>query len=544
MLSLYEWSLRHRRIDDHPFSLDRFSPLIPIYQDDHPFIVLIKPAQTGCSEFAINYACWALDQGAQYWGTGKAGLNVGYIFPTAKALSDFAKERFGGLKRESAYLAALFSGEYDDIGFKTIRESVLYLRGTYSEENLISFPGDVLILDEYDRMAPSAVALAEKRLRASEVKRRLYLSKPEIPGRGIDYLYKQSDQRIYEQPCYTCESWNTYDFFRDVRGNGEAWETWRLWTKEHLRQAEWTVHCPVCRQPADRTAQGRWTALRPDIRGIRGYAIPALAFPMTDLAELAIGAASPDPSVVTEFYRSDLGMAYEPGGSRVTEEMVRALSENLENGRLPKVALWRRTTMGVDVGSVFHYRITSTGPDGRRYVRAMGTVPSWSDVSKLLRSYKVRRCVVDSGPELHGAEEFASLHAGKVLRAYYPEGMGPDLFTPSLDNVNQRLQDGDNLFKVNRTMAMDRLYATIAEGLEAWPSEFCHNAEIIDQLKAPIRTVIVNAKGRERIFWDHREPDHYFHASVYDQMAELTLPRASSIGLGVVTSGGVEGWNP
>ena len=53
--------------------------------------------------------------------------------------------------------------------------------------------------------------------------------------------------------------------------------------------------------------------------------------------------------------------------------MLAQLSHDLPGGRLPERA-WRDTTMGVDVGTRFHYRISAMGEGERPYIRAMGAV--------------------------------------------------------------------------------------------------------------------------------------------------------------------------
>ncbi|MGH2351923.1 MAG: phage terminase large subunit family protein, partial [Chloroflexota bacterium] len=170
------WAERYRQIEGVPFSLERFRPLRALYEDTHPRICVLKPAQRGVSEWAITYAGLALEQGARLWAppeVPKDGLNVAYIFPTRDALQDFSKERFTALEDETPHLRALFGapGEYDDVTFKQVGRSYLYLRGGWSESALLSFPADVLILDEYDRLDHKAVALARRRLNASVVRR-------------------------------------------------------------------------------------------------------------------------------------------------------------------------------------------------------------------------------------------------------------------------------------------------------------------------------------------------------------------------------------
>lgn len=450
--------------------------------------------------------------GAQYWQTEKSGLNVGYCFPTKTALSDFSKERISGLKRESEYLRNLFT-EFDDVTFKQAGDSYLYLRGAWSEDALISFPADVLILDEYDHMDGAAIALAEKRLSNSVVKRKLYLSKPSLPGRGIHALYMQSDQRVWEVQCEGCATWTEMDFFRDVKADGQDYEVWQYYAPEALRRAEMSVGCPNCQSPLNRVSDGRWTPKRPEIESIHGYHVPALAFPAVDLNELAVNAVSNDPSQLTEFFRSDLGLPYEAAGSRITEEMLGQLSSELTGGKLPDLE-WSDTTMGVDVGGRHHFRISSKGTDGKRYVRRMGSVKTWAELDTLLDQYHVRRCVIDALPELHACEAWAKKHIGRVVRAYYPNAanLKGKLFQPDPEDIKDIVQ-------INRTMAMDLVYANVAGAKEIWPANVHNDLEVISHMKAPVRIVTVDAHGQERASWEHTSPDHYFHASVYDAVA-------------------------
>lgn len=528
--ALLEWAERYRRIDGQPFSLDRFAPLRAIYADDHPHIVVIKPSQRGLSEWAINYAIFALDRGGEVWAAGsKTGLNVGYLFPTQMALSAFSKERVSGLKRESVYLEALLGDgdDYDTVDFKQIRDSYLYLRGGWSESGLLSFAADVAIFDEYDRMEPSAIALGRRRLNASIVRREIDLSTPTLPGIGIHGLYLQSDRQVYEQ-WHDCGDWVTFDFFCDVRVDGQPYAMpgaagWQTWPAELIRASDVRLYCPTCHQPISdeqRVASGRWRAEAPEVKGLRGYHVPWWPFPVVDLTEYAVTAVSPDPSELTELYRSDLGLPYESSGSRVTREMLAALSHDLPGGVLPVMA-WRSTTMGVDVGSRFHYRVTSIGADGVRYVRAIGSATSWAEVDDLMATYRVRLCVVDAFPEEHGANAFVGRHKGKAVTAIYPtaNALKGVLFAPA--DPAKAIEVGR--VSINRTMAMDTVFASIKGAAERWPATLHNDPEASAHLTAPVRVETLDAHGQSRADWVHTKPDHLFHASVYDHIARQLL---------------------
>lgn len=528
-----EWAERHRRIDDRPFSLERFAPLTQCYEDGHPHQVYMKCAQVGVSEMAISKALHALDVGARYYHTDNAGLNVAYLFPTDAALDNFSKERFSSLQHESEHIATLFAGSpYNDTGFKQAGKSYLYLRGTQSKAKLKSFPADVLVRDEYDEMDDVALAMSEKRLRASTVKRIIDLSTPMFPGTGIHALYLQSDQQVWEVCCVGCAAWDTLDFFRDVRLDGAPYDDWRYWDEDHLRRATITVTCPECGAERDRCdPHGRWRALRPDVNWLRGYHIPALAFPGVDVRDLVLKSVSADPAVVAEFFRSDLGLPYDADGVRVTDTMLKQLSHELDSGQLP-AGPWRQTTMGVDVGARFHYRISSTGPDGERYIRKMGAVRSWKDLDDLLKEYKVRRCVIDALPELHAVQEWIAKHPGKVVRAYYHQQ--DDLFKPEAEKITDTVH-------INRTMVLDAVYARIATAADRWPAAIHNDAEVQAHLKAPVRAKTKNKDGQEIVAWVHTAPDHLFHACAYDLIAQQTLPKAA-LGAGVLAQGAVKGW--
>jgi hypothetical protein len=533
------WAEKYRRIDDQDFSLDRFKPLVAIYEDEHPDIVVMKPAQVGVSEWAISRTLHTLDVGARYYRERgvfperKAGLNVGYLFSTDKALSAFSKERFSSIVTETSRLTNLFT-DYDDVTFKQAGQSYLHLRGGKSTAGLKSFAADELFLDEYDEIPPAQMSLALKRLRASSLKFLRRLSTPTFPDKGIHAAYLESDQCVWEVHCPRCGGWNELDFFRDVRVAGEVWETWRYWDAQRIRNSVIDTACPGCKEPLDRCGEGRWRAQRPEVTGVRGYHVPALCFPFVSLATLAVTAISEDPVVVTEFYRSDLGLPYEPAGSRVTEDMLRQLSHELDHGKLPDTA-WRNTTMGVDVGARFHYRVSSTGADGKRYVRAMGSVRGWDGLDELMRTFKVRHCVIDALPEQHACEAWAAKHKGKVLRAFYPNpaALKGRLFRlpgEAPENPDESEEQAAHTVQINRTMAMDTVYNLVAVAKEAWPSSIHNDKEVVAHMTAPVRIVKDDDEGQSHASWVHQKPDHLYHACVYDVIALKTLPKTTFVG--------------
>jgi hypothetical protein len=549
--SQLEWAYLYRRFDNKPFSLEydpkrrrSFIPLIQIYNDPHPNIVVKKPSQKGLSTLAVTRSCHMLDVGAKYFDTDKEGLNVGYLFSTSKALSSFSKQRFSNLIAESEHLRDLFT-EYDSVFFKKAGPSSMHLAGGKSIPDMLSFDADLLVLDEFDRIQPNIVALAEARLANSDLEYKFTLSTPTYPNMGIDALYLESDQKVWEVECGSCKEWNELDFFRDARADGEGYEVWKKWDKEQVAAAKMYVACPSCQQPIDTFGPGRWTARHPENKIYSGYDVPALSCGKLNLNKLAVMAVSTDPEVIAELHRSFLGRAYTPKDSGITDEMLKQLSVEIPPG-LMDTGPWRDTTMGVDGGARYYYRITSVGPDNVVYVRKMGFLvpePGRSinqQLAELMTTYRVRQAVVDGAYDPTAIKEFANAHKGRVRRAFYPNtDFNGELFRlPAKEEKKMHgvevkevdPQKVEDIINVNRTMAMDAVFNQIAMAKERWPSPIHNDAEISAQMKAPIRVIVKNKEGKDLPKWVHSKPDDYFHACVYDHIARVTLPRSTYTG--------------
>lgn len=526
----YEWSYKYRRPRGAPFSLDRYRPLIEIYKDQHRNIAVIKPAQRGLSEWALNYACFSLDVGAQVWQTGYTGLNVAYIFPFQRLLNEFSKERIGGLENESEYLAGLFgSGRYADVTFKQIRDSYFYLRGGASPEGLRSFRADVLFLDEYDDMTESSIALAEKRQNASEIRRRVSLSTPTYPQVGIDELYRRSDKQRYWQQCPNCREWNVYDFFRDVRVDGDRWEKWQHYGAERIFRADVALHCPSCEYDMDteqRCVLGEWKADDPDVKTLRGYQIPPMAYQNTDLTELAMKAVDPNPTMQTEFFRSDLGRAYHASGSNITEEMLVALAA--EYARVPEGRRYN-VTMGVDVGKLLHVQIAASIPGiTKRVVVFMGTVSSFDELEGLHTTYRPTITVIDGQPETIAARDFAKKHVSSVYLASYPSSNAliNRLYVATAQpkataTVGQEFEP--LRVQINRTMGLDQTFAVVSTRAEHWPGEIVADSMVRQHMTASSRVIVRDDEGQDRATWVHSREDHYMHSTTYRVVADEML---------------------
>jgi hypothetical protein len=527
-----EYAERYRQIDNRPFTLEKHGPLEALYDDQSQNIAVMKPSQRGVSEWAITYALWILDVGAQALDLPKAGLNVGYIFPTETALRDFSKERVTGMKGESEHLRQILgSSPFDGIGFRQIGQSYWYLRGGNSETGLLSFPADMIFRDEYDKIPPAARELVTKRMNASEFRRLVDISTPTLPGIGIHERYLQSDQHVYLQQCPNCHEENQYDFFRDVTVDGVRYDQWRYWTPQQIRRCDVALTCPRCTIELDKNGRcvlGRYEARFPEVRGLRGYHVPALAFPFVNLMEMAVTAVNPDPTAVEQFMRQDIGIPYHSEGSGITQEMLVPLSLDLPNGQLPPGPYVRRCA-GIDVGARIHIRINGEKPgESKPYVLYMGSVTTWAEADDLMEQFRIQMAVVDSMPDIHAAADFVARHKGRAVLADYPTQMNAlkgMLFAPE---TKKAVQDG--FVRVNRTMALDRVFTAVSANREHWPSRYTNDPEVIGHMTAMARVTAIDGRGQVVADWVRLKADHFFHASGYAAVARELTPRIMRTG--------------
>jgi hypothetical protein len=525
--TLLEYAQRYRRIDQQPFDLTYYEPLRALYEDESPTIAVMKPSQRGVSEYAITKALFVLDRGAKAYELPKAGLNVGYIFPTDVALRDFSKERVAGIKDEHEHLRRLLStSAYDGIGFKQIGSSYLYMRGGTSESGLLSFTADMIIRDEYDKIPRNSRELAEKRMNASLFRRLLDISTPTLPGMGIHERFMASDQHIYMQECPNCHEENQYDFFRDVTVDGERYDIWQYWDEQRIRRCDVALTCPHCGIDLDKKARcraGRYVPQFPDVQGLRGYHIPSMAFPFVNLMDLAVKAINSDPSAKEQFMRQDLGVPYHTKGGGITEEDLVPLSLGLPNGQLPP-GPYTRVTMGVDVGGRLHCRINGMKPgEKKRYVLQMTSVATWAEVDNLMETYNVQMCVLDAYPEQHEASAFVQRWKGRAVIGDYPHNMGALKGTLYAPEAKKAVQDG--FVRINRTMAADRVMTSIHGQREHWPTRFINDSEVRSHMTAMARVTTIDKSGQVVASWIRLRADHFYHASIYAEIAAELTPK-------------------
>lgn len=504
--SLLDWSVAHRFFNGKPMRL--IPALKDIYRDRHPFVIIQKAAQVFASEFLINVAFWAADS-----GQGDRG-NVLFLMPTGSQVDDFSQARFDKAISESAYLQTrLFPPPPGRRGparqnLKKIGAGYIYLRGTESQRQLTSVDADVVLLDEYDLMAPGVLDLARNRIASSRLGWVRIVSTPRVPEAGINGLFRQSDQHHFLLKCPAC-------------GRDQILE----WGK-NVDEKKYQIVCSRsrCRKPLDLWGAGRWEAAAPG-NEIRGYHLSRLYSPLANIEQMVRDSQATTPSALQEFQNSVLGETFVPPGGQLTLDILdrcRADYEMVDGG--PE----HETYMGVDVGLKLHVVVREPQDDETTRAVFVGIVDSFEQVDSLISRFRVKLCVIDAQPETHKTRELANKR-GQVWRAFY-HATGDHTWKRGTGR-------GEKTVNINRTEAIEEMLDGFhrqrsllpVNGRDLGGAERQGIGEYYREMMAMTRELSEDSLGNWVARFDDRgKPDHFAHAETYCTIARATYRKHST----------------
>jgi phage terminase large subunit GpA-like protein len=221
----------------------------------------------------------------------------------------------------------------------------------------------LLYIDEADAMEITAegdpILIAERRTFGKAGRKIVLGSTPTEEGISVvERRYEASDQRIYEVPCPDCGEFNEIDWFRDIEWLDGQPETARY-------------RCPNCmagkphaelvpeRKKVWMCENGRWRALRPEVKGHAGFKINALVSLLPNaswgtLAKEYLDAKRQGPAAMQVFHNTILARAWRMTVHRVDADVLYARAEpiGLATGARREVVIPRDClllTVGSDV---------------------------------------------------------------------------------------------------------------------------------------------------------------------------------------------------
>lgn len=486
-------------------TLEGRSYLLSIIIDPARDIVIQKSVQCGLTEIAL----------ARGYSSSCIGRAVLYVLPSHPVRNRFVANRVDRQLKSSPYYRAqvksavdLFSDKASDArSLKHMGLGVLHFVGSNTEGEFSEFPADELIVDEQDLCDPANLGLAKDRLSESTYKRTLRISNPRKPGapHSIGNAYEDSDQKVWKVRCLKCKheqelDWHQH-FIAKVKGGG-----WRL------RNKDGQPICSKCKKIFDRLGPGRWIANKPGHR-VSGYKISKLFTPSADILEIfqTFLEAQYNDTLLQIFYGSELGEYYVPKSSGLTlATLTDAIDDELDDW--PEIDEDESVVMGVDVGSVLHYKASYINAEGQRIAMGIGTVGTFGELESIADELEPDMIVIDAHPEIHKVAEFALESSWQVVACNFGS---PEQIKPIKYDEDAR----PPLVTANRTAVMDASYASILKGNMILPAPAATVDEFFAQMQVPKRQWDAEAsRGRGRFIWT-KGNDHYRLADTYEYIA-------------------------
>lgn len=514
----------HRSTERRPLDFDAFPFLVDLYLDPCRYIVVIKAVQVGVSERAIVRAL----------SRAEKGLSVMYVLQSQVVRNRFVSARVDRLfdftphYREKQRASI---GSVDARMMKNFGLGLIVFVGSNAPDEFTSLPMDSLIIDELDRCNQDNLLLAPDRLERSSLHEEMRISRPSLKKFGIDREYGTTDRKVWMIRCGACGERQALDWFRQVvtqvdDNRFDFRDT--KWKGKKDEGEELRLMCRKCGKAMDRLSRGTWVAEYPDVKDRSGYEISQLFTPVAveggrHLATMGTEfvSALDNASEMARFYNSKLGKAYTAPGASITETDLLAASD--PEWMMPFEG--NAVTMGVDVGKLFHIRVSDEPRPGLRRALYVGTVTSIEEVEAVMLRYNVSVVVVDIQPETHLVKKLRDGYPGRVWLCRFKRLGGREM------EVNEE----EGVVQVDRTEWHDRSQEDIRKGVNVLPRDVVSldGGEYVRQMTASTRKLVTTPTGEPRYIWDEgTEPDHHRLADLYDVVAGEMFRSGFGGGLG------------
>jgi hypothetical protein len=505
---LERWKISSGEFQTQPYSFANRPYLYEYAKDTFPFKVCLKAAQAGVSEIEIAEAIWTAIA---------RKMNSLYTFPAGEQMQDFVDARPRKAILDNEYLYKYKTGSLNLKKF-SLNNNQIYFRGVQKRQQVISVDASALFADECDLYEEGILNTLNKRLGASQNPVKRYFSTPSFHGVGVSLYYygsdaqkeKGSDQRFWCIKCDHCNQWNEgLDWHENIRDLNEG----NIKFSDYFPNT--IVICKFCGKGMDRlSTNAEWVAKIPSLsKYCHGYQVSKLFTPIADLNQMMLD--SKDPIKEQEFYNSDLGLPYEPKGSKLTDANIDACRGNYTywNRNNDKKI---RTLAGTDIGNKIHTIIGIIDNDtGKPKVLTAVESDDWEELNLIYNDFNVKNAVIDANPDKDEAIHFQKEHEG-IWLSYYPQHLENTTETSKFDYDS-------NIVQIHRTLMMMIASDTIVNKNIILPINIRIIRDFYDHLKSPIKALKQNTQGNYIPFYPKtKNPDHFYHALVYFLTATQT----------------------
>jgi hypothetical protein len=502
--ALSRWSFTqnyHRTHKLEPLSWYRRDYLRQLYADEAKEIVIRKAVQVGISEWAVVDILYM---------TMELGWSGAYILTKTKTRDGFVAERVNKVLNAVKYYKD-HVGSIDNLGIKELGKGMIRFLGSNAADDFVSFPADFVIIDEVDLCDQKNLALVPDRLQASEHKYQRWIGNPTTEDFGIDKLYKESDQKVWEVWCTKCKRFYNLDWFLNVVNETEFGVTLRDTTYTgSTSQIIWPI-CIECGTKIDRYGRGQWSKQNL-ISKRSGYTLSQIYSSTVTLEEMWTEylEIKDNLSKLQLFYNNRLGLPFNRSGFKITEGML-----SLCQQQYPfqfDYAGSNTVVAGVDVGGTLHVVVRELLENGERRLLFVGALADFSSLTEIINRYSVSVMCIDAEPEQRKAREFQQDHSDIVWLC--------DYHVQDSNTQNVVVNKDRQFMRAKRTPALDSLLEEVLTQKFVLPynSKEIYQGDYFKHLTSSTRI-----QEDERFIWTNKGADHWLHAESYCKLAHNVI---------------------
>jgi len=493
------WVLKHKIKNEigTPIEFTKRRFLWDIYNDLSPKQVLLKPPQIGAT---IMNAIKAL------YVAKKKNRQIIYTLPTQGDVQDMVGGSFNRIIAQNSILMEWIK-DHDTIEQKSVGDSMIFYRGTFTSKQAMMIPSGLNIHDEVDASDPNVIVQYENRLQAQEDGGwRWYFSHPSLASHGVDVYWQKSDKKEWYIKCSHCGEEQVLTF------------------PESIDQEKEIYVCKSCKEEIsnDVRANGEWrnqdnVKWEGQIEGdyeFSGWHVSQLM--LWNKSAKDILNAYNDPLKDQQYFCNYvLGLPFVSSDDRIDPSVVLKNCVDVVNPQT------ERTVIGADTGHGIHYVMMNK--DGVFYYDHETEITATKDPYDVIRGYLNRFpksiAVFDQGGDLIGVRKLREAFPGRVFLCFYRKDR------KSMDMVNWGDKDEYGKVVVDRNRMITLMIEQIRDigriringTHEEW-KEFASHFGYMYRERLMVKES--REKDNKELYgaeyvWKRNGPDHFAHALLY-----------------------------
>lgn len=483
------WIVKHKIKNERglPIDFSKRKFLWDIYNDLSPKQVWLKPPQIGAT------VCNALKS---FWVAKKLSRQIIYTLPTQGDVQDMVGGSFNRIIAQNPILLGWVK-DHDTIEQKSIGNSIIFYRGTFTAKQAMMIPSGLNIHDEVDASDPQVITQYQTRLQAQEDGGwSWYFSHPSLAGHGVDVYWEQSDKKEWFITCPHCKEKQIMSWPASVDMDKQAYM------------------CSSCKKdlPNDSRINGEWQATS---KGeFSGYHVSQLMLYNKTAGDII--KAFNDPLKDKQyFYNYVLGLPYVSSDDRIEPSVVLRNCVDIVNDQE------ERTIIGADTGHGIHYVLLNK--QGVFFYDHEKEITASKDPYDMIKGHLKRFArsiaVFDQGGDLIGVRKLQAEFPGRVFLCFYRK----DRKSVELVDWGENDEYGKVVVDRNRmmTLVVEQLRDTGRVLLNGTKDEW---AEFASHFGNMYRERLMVKETREKdnkelygaeYVWKRNGADHYCHALLY-----------------------------